>query len=79
VWRPPEFELTLMNPYCVHKGDHLSAQMRSVFRTFFRISYDVRQFDRLGNAHNPLFDYNWNMVARELHLDWEPDGVVNEV
>ena len=25
-----------------------------------------RVFDRLGNAHNPLFDYAWEMVERDI-------------
>ena len=42
-----------------------------------RISWEARKFDRLGNAHNPLFDYNWKMVERDieaLHLvPFDPD------
>jgi len=37
------------------------------FRTFFRLSYSPRMFDRLGNTHNPLFDYSWPMVPRDFH------------
>jgi hypothetical protein len=38
-----------------------------------RLSFEERRrvFDRLGNAHNPLFDYAWEMVERDieqLHL-----------
>jgi len=86
IWQPSAYELTLMNAYCVHRGDALYGELPS-YRTFLRLSYDVRQFDRfvtkcssvapqsnfvshlrLGNTHNPLFEYAWAMTARELNL-----------
>ncbi|MBI2102525.1 hypothetical protein HYT55_01700 [Candidatus Woesearchaeota archaeon] len=57
------FELTLMNAYCVHRGDDA---VQDTCRTWLRLSYEVRIFDRLGNAHNPLFDYDWKMVERDI-------------
>ncbi|MBK7844081.1 MAG: hypothetical protein IPJ71_10360 [Bdellovibrionales bacterium] len=58
-----EYKIYLMNAYTVHEAT--SAQMPG-FRTFLRISFDVKEFDRLGNTHNPLFDYNWKMAPREI-------------
>jgi hypothetical protein len=26
----------------------------------------VREFDRLGNTHNPMFNYEWKMVERNI-------------
>ncbi len=52
-----------MNAYSVHRGVDATVD---TFRTWLRLSYEVREFDRLGNAHNPLFDYNWKMVERDI-------------
>ncbi|MBA3540834.1 MAG: hypothetical protein H0T79_14575 [Deltaproteobacteria bacterium] len=70
-WQPREAEITMMDCYCVHRG--VEATQWSVYRTWLRVSFEERRriFDRLGNAHNPLFDYAWEMVVRDieqLHL-----------
>jgi len=64
-WQPRPAELTLMDCYCVHRG--VEAEVRT-FRTWLRLSFEERRrvFDRLGNAHNPLFDYAWPMVERDI-------------
>jgi hypothetical protein len=71
-WQPRPAEITLMNAYCVHRGveNDGPAAMR---RTWVRLSFEERRrvFDRLGNGHNPLFEYAWEMVERDieqLHL-----------
>jgi hypothetical protein len=69
-WQPRPAELTLMDCYCVHRG--VEADHRTP-RTWLRLSFEERRrvFDRLGNAHNPCFDYAWDMVERDieqLHL-----------
>jgi hypothetical protein len=71
-WQPAEAEITLMDCYCVHRGVE-NTSPTPVFRTWLRLSFEERRrvFDRLGNAHNPLFDYDWPMVERDieqLHL-----------
>lgn len=63
VWYPKEGEISLMDSYCVHRG---SEATEPVFRTWIRLSFEVRIFDRLGNAHNPLFDYDWQMQKRDI-------------
>ncbi len=63
-----DFELVLMNAYNVHRGVEAT---KEIDRTWIRLSFETRIFDRLGNAHNPLFDYNWKMIERDieqLHL-----------
>ena len=68
AWRPLPFELTMMDCYSVHRGDEAPKRM---YRTWLRLSFEVRIFDRLGNAHNPMFAYDWPMVERDieaLHL-----------
>jgi hypothetical protein len=63
AWAPADGELTLMDCYSVHRGQPATQR---IYRTFVRISFEVRIFDRLGNAHNPLFRYNWPMVPRDI-------------
>lgn len=55
------YQILLISAYCLHEAPLV---LEEYFRTFFRLSYTVRKFDRLGNAHNPLFDYHWEMKAR---------------
>ncbi len=62
-WRSAPFELTLMDCYSVHRGDKATER---VYRTWVRLSFEVRIFDRLGNAHNPMFAYDWTMVPRDI-------------
>lgn len=63
AWRPQKNEINLIDAYSVHRGSEAWAE---TFRTWIRLSFEVRQFDRLGNAHNPLFRYNWPMVKRDI-------------
>jgi hypothetical protein len=66
-WQPAEAEITLMDAYSVHRGTQNPSPV-PVFRTWFRLSFEERRrvFDRLGNAHNPLFTYDWPMVDRDI-------------
>ncbi len=66
-WQPRDAEITMMDAYSVHRGVE-NATTTPVFRTWFRLSFEERRrvFDRLGNAHNPLFDYDWKMVDRDI-------------
>jgi hypothetical protein len=66
-WQPQPAEITLMDCYCVHRGVENESNER-VFRTWLRLSFEERRriFDRLGNGHNPLFDYAWKMVDRDI-------------
>ena len=71
-WQPRPAEITLMDCYCVHRGVEAD---RAMPRTWLRLSFEERRrvFDRLGNAHNPLFDYDWPMVERDIeHLHLVP-------
>ena len=54
MWQPSDNEMTMMDCYCVHRGTEATEE---IFRTFVRISFEARIFDRLGNAHNPMFRY----------------------
>lgn len=59
----PDYTIILQDAYCVHR---CSRAYKPTYRTFFRLEYSVRIWDRLGNTHNPLFDYNWDMVPRDI-------------
>ena len=57
------YHIYLINAYTVHEA---TAARQTGFRTFLRISFDVKEFDRLGNTINPLFDYKRDMTPREV-------------
>lgn len=61
---PKSFQMVFMDCYTVHGTRPM---LQGGGRTFFRLSYSVRQYDRLGNSHNHLFDYKWEMVERSIH------------
>lgn len=63
AWQPQPGELNLIDAYTVHRGTEATVP---TYRTWIRLSFEVRVFDRLGNAHNPLFDYDWAMVPRDI-------------
>lgn len=63
AWTPEKGEINLIDAYTVHRGTEATQR---VFRTWVRLSFEVRKFDRLGNAHNPLFQYDWEMVKRDI-------------
>ena len=54
----------LMDAYTVHESGLAS---RTGSRMFFRLSFDVKEFDRWGNTHNSMLDYDWKMVTRNAH------------
>lgn len=53
-----------MDAYMVHESGIAG---REGLRTFLRLTYDVKKFDRLGNTHNSMIDYDWLMVDRKVH------------
>ena len=61
-------DITFFDAYSVHAAVPI---IETGWRTFVRLVYTTRQYDRLGNSHNPLFDYQWNMVRRAL-----PDNLI---
>lgn len=57
----PPFVVVLMDSCTVHRAAKAHAD---VHRTFFRVSYSLSRFNRAGNTHNPLFDYDWELIPR---------------
>lgn len=58
----PNNNVLLIDAYCLHEAPPV---IEDTFRTFLRLSYTVREFDRLGNSHNNMFDYEWAMYPRD--------------
>jgi len=50
-----------LNPNVVHKVSPVS---RYFMRTFVKISMSTEKYNLIGNSHNYLFDYNWEMFDR---------------
>ena len=59
------YDILFMDGYAVHGANPVSNPAESK-RTFLRVSYSVRVFDRLNNSKNNSFDYNWEMVERSI-------------
>ncbi|MGN4724183.1 hypothetical protein ACTFR8_24410 [Bacillus cereus group sp. MYBK15-3] len=57
------FEINLMTAYSVHES---TATSKDVLRTFVRLEFSLKKFDRKGNSVNPLFDLDWNYQEREI-------------
>lgn len=57
------FEIQLMDAYTVHRGCEATEPTQ---RTWIRLSFEVRKFDRIGNTKNPMFDYDWRMERRDI-------------
>lgn len=60
----PEGVVHFMDAYTVHESGLASRDGR---RTFLRLTYDLKIFDRAGNTHNSMLDYEWEMVDRDVH------------
>lgn len=58
------YEITLMDAYTLHRANQ-NTSCEPVARTFVRMIFSVWKWDRAGNGHNPMFDYNWPCVVRE--------------
>jgi hypothetical protein len=61
----PNNSWLLIDAYCLHEAPMV---LEDTYRTFLRLSFTVREFDRLGNAHNPLFNYDWEMFPRDTQM-----------
>ena len=62
AWRARPGEVVYCDAWCVHRADVAPIDM---VRTFVRLSYSVREFDRIGNHVNPLFGRMWQYVSRD--------------
>jgi len=57
------FTILKMGPECVHR---VGFNMSNVIcqRTFIKLVFSLEIFNRVGNNHNYLIDYNWPLVQR---------------
>jgi len=53
-----------MDAYTVHESGFAE---RDGLRTFLRVTFDLKKFDRLGNTHNNMLNYEWEMFDRKVH------------
>lgn len=58
----PENMLLRLDQFNVHR---VPVHAHAGWRTFVRFSVSPDRYDLHGNAHNPLFDYNWEMQPRK--------------
>jgi hypothetical protein len=59
VWKPKEYEIVLSDCYTVRREPKLNW---FAHRTFFRLTYSVRRYNRNGNTWNPMFENPWPTV-----------------
>jgi len=52
-YQPKPFELLLQTAYCVHESTPASAKTS---RTFVRVEFSLKEFNRIGNSINPLLE-----------------------
>jgi hypothetical protein len=62
------YEIMMMDSYCLH-CPAINTGDDPVLRTFARIVYSTRIYDRIGNTHNAAFHYKWKMIRREVQMD----------
>jgi len=58
----PENSLLRLNQFNIHKVNEMEFKG---MRTFFKLSFSKDQYDLVGNSHNYLLDYNWEMKSRK--------------
>ena len=56
-----ENELLRLDQYNIHK---VAPVLEGGMRTFVKISFSKDKYDLIGNSHNYLLDYNWEMKQR---------------
>ena len=56
------FELLRLNQFNIHKVAEIE---RPCLRTFVKISFSKEKYNLVGNSHNFLLNYDWEMKERE--------------
>ena len=65
AYQPKPFELTLQTAYCVHES---TPAVIASPRTFVRIEFSLKQFNRIGNTRNPILDTGWNYEPQPIPI-----------
>jgi len=58
----PDNSLLRLNQFNIHKVNEEGCRG---MRTFFKLSFSKDKYDLLGNSHNYLLDYEWEMKERK--------------
>ena len=61
IYTYPAYTILRLDPYVVHR---CAIAKFDTPRTFVKISFSTKKYNRAGNTINDLFDYNWEMVPR---------------
>ena len=56
------FELLRLNQFNIHKVAEID---KPTIRTFFKLSFSQEKYNLLGNSHNYLLNYSWDMKERQ--------------
>lgn len=62
-------QVLLLDPYVVHESPYTTEDTK---RTFVKISYSRKKYNRGGNTMNELFDYDWAFVSRDANRRNDP-------
>lgn len=77
----------IFNPYTILKMDTghvhrvgINTTNKPINRTFLKLTFSPDIFNRVGNDHNYLFDYNWPLYSRTVERNNSSiiDGYVND-
>jgi hypothetical protein len=68
-----ENRLLRLNQYNIHK---VASVTEVGMRTFLKLSFSKDKYDLIGNSHNYLIDYNWEMKNRKEHRNI-PQSILN--
>lgn len=70
----PDCSVVRLNQYNIHKvGDNSTGGLR----TFVKLSFSKDKYDLIGNAHNYLLDYDWEMKERSVERNI-PQTIIQE-
>lgn len=62
-------QLLMLDPYVVHESPYATQDTQ---RTFVKVSYSRKKYNREGNTINKLFDYDWEFVPRDANKRNDP-------
>jgi hypothetical protein len=68
-----ENQLLRLDQYNIHK---VAPVTEVGMRTFLKLSFSKDKYDLIGNSHNYLIDYNWEMKNRKEHRNI-PQSILN--
>jgi len=57
------YDLLLLDQYVIHRSPIIED---AKIRTFFKLSFSNYRYNLIGNSHNYLFDYKWDMHQRQI-------------